>query len=180
MRTSILFVFLVILVLLLSGCSTISPAPTPSPVPTVEPTPTPVPTPSPSPTPTPPTFTVKLIATVDTTGNKPIVRVETNLPDGFELSFDISRFYDGGFYLAQDKNSVQNGTCESVAFSDKGKPLSPGNYTLEITSPAPRYQPKNVIDVIGDKGQAMDGRFAKYSDISEAKMIEYKTTFTIK
>lgn len=176
MKKAAVLLMSLVLTLMLSGCGDVAPSPTPSPSPTAMP----VLTPSPSPSPTPIPINVDFVATIDTSNSTPTVRIQTNLPDGFVLSIRIYRYFDGGYYLAQDGGNVWNGIYESKVFTDKGHPLPAGTYTLEIDSPRPKEQSQAVLDIIGRNGEAMNGATVKYSDIFDGKMIEYQKTFTIK
>jgi hypothetical protein len=83
----------------------------------------------------------KLIFTVtgNATEGRPIVEGVTNLPDGTQLLLTLSRAASG--YNAQDKLSVQNGRFRSGQFSNRGEPLLPGSYSLELVGPVTAVQP---------------------------------------
>lgn len=111
-------------------------------------------------------------------GDKPVVVGSTNLPDGIELMFTITR--KGNRYRAQSKSKIEGGAFRSEQFSEKGAPMNPGVYTLEISMAVAMRQPASVLAVIGDRGSKLQGPLVKTSDLSElGKYVEYKTSFTI-
>src|SRR4051812_17251776 len=73
---------------------------------------------------------------------RPIVEGTTNLPDGTELMVTLSR--KSSSYRAQDKFKVRGGQFRSAQFSNRGSPLMPGVYDLEISSPIAAFQPASV------------------------------------
>lgn len=122
-------------------------------------------------------ITVTMNAKVED-GDKPVVVGTTNLPDGIVLMFTISRKENQ--YIAQSKSKVEAGTFRSDKFSEKGAPLNPGVYTLEISMPVAVRQPASVLPVIGERGSKLQGVLVKTSDIPAlGKYVEYKTSFTI-
>lgn len=111
-------------------------------------------------------------------GDKPVVVGSTNLPDGIELMISITR-KENQFH-AQTKSKIVGGAFRSEQFSDKGTPMSPGVYTLEISMAVAMRQPSSVLPVIGDRGSKLQGPLVKNSGISElGKYVEYKTSFKI-
>lgn len=111
-------------------------------------------------------------------GNKPVVIGNTNLPDGIELMFTITRKENK--YFAQTKSKIEGGSFRTEQFTEKGASLNPGVYTLEISMAVARRQPASVWPVIGDRGSKLSGSLVMTSDISElGKYVEYKTFFTI-
>lgn len=107
---------------------------------------------------------------------KPIVIAKTNLPDGTKLLVTISRKESS--YMGQDKAQVAKGEFRVGPFSQKGAPLNPGTYTLEVTSPLAALQPQSVQVVIGQDGNKLEGPLSKKSEFG-GRVVEYKTTFQI-
>lgn len=102
---------------------------------------------------------------------KPAIIGTTNLPDGIELMITISR--KESQYMAQDKVFVKNGIFRSAEFSQKGSPLNPGKYIVEVMMPSAAVQPPNTWPVIGNEGNKLDGQLVKKSSYG-GKMVELK------
>jgi len=103
-------------------------------------------------------------------GDKPVVVGATNLPDGTELMVTIRRTESG--YTAQDKTRVAKGAFGAGPFSQKGGPLNPGVYTIEVSSPLASLQPPFVRSVIGREGSNLEGPLAKQLKFG-GKVVEY-------
>ena len=125
-----------------------------------------------SPTPSPPSVAslpplqdgVVLKATVqEDPGRRPTVTGETNLPDGTEgiASIQSKTTKEEG----SDKFTVQGGRFEAGPFSDGGKGLAPGNYTLDVTIAIAQVQPPQVKTVIGQNGENLRGPLVDRDDI---------------
>lgn len=82
--------------------------------------------------------------------------IETNLPDGTELSLSLS----GRGYLAQDEAFVKNGCATSNCFSNRGNPLR-GDYTLTVMMPIVSVQSDYVKRFIGPNGEYLQGPYVK-------------------
>lgn len=107
---------------------------------------------------------------------KPVIMAKTNLPDGTKLLVTISRKESS--YMGQDRTQVSNGGFRVGPFSQKGAPLNPGTYTLEVTSPLATLQPQSVQVAIGQDGNKLEGLLAKKSEFG-GRVVEYKTTFQV-
>lgn len=82
--------------------------------------------------------------------------IETNLPDGTELSLSLS----GRGYLGQDEVFVNDGCAVSACFSNQGRPLR-GDYTLTVMMPIATVQSDYVKHFIGYDGEYLQGPYVK-------------------
>jgi hypothetical protein len=115
----------------------------------------------------PVTMTTKIVG-----GPRPIIKGETNLPDGTQLSVLIDKQWlpDGAQRLASGLSAcgtdclplssseniiVKDGRFRDGPFTDKGSDLIPRLYLLDITTSV--SQPQSVVSVIGDRGQNLRG-----------------------
>jgi hypothetical protein len=85
----------------------------------------------------------------------PVVMGDTNLPNGTLLMVTVSR--KAADYSAQDKAVVVNGQFHAGPFSLSGRPLNPGDYIIEVTSPMTVLQPTNVQEALGRDGARLRG-----------------------
>lgn len=120
-------------------------------------------------------LSVSITATVEG-GDKPTIVGKTNLPNGTELMVTLSRKESS--YMAQDKTIVSDGRFRAGPFSQRGAPLNPGVYQIEVSSPLAALQPQSVRAVIGQDGGKLDGPFTKRSQFG-GKVVEYRTTTKI-
>lgn len=120
-------------------------------------------------------LTVTLSAKAEGDG-RPTITGTTNLPDGVDLMISISR--KESQYMAQDKVKVKGGAFRSVEFSQKGNPLNPGKYTVEVTMPVAAVQPPNTWPVIGNEGAKLEGPLVKKNSFG-GKVVEYKMPLVI-
>jgi hypothetical protein len=93
--------------------------------------------------------------------SRPIVIGETNLPDDTSLLITISR--KEASYRASDKVVVRDGRFRTTQFSQKGKELNPGTYSVELVMPVAGGQPASVRAVIGDHGEKLIGPTVKHN-----------------
>jgi hypothetical protein len=107
---------------------------------------------------------------------KPTIHGSTNLPDDTVLMISIDRTANS--YNAQGKVKVKNKKFISSEFSDRGKDLAPGIYSLDITMPISNVQDQSVRDIIGQDGENIKGKYVKKSMFG-GNIIEYKTTIKI-
>ena len=96
---------------------------------------------------------------------RPQVYGRTNLPDGAQLMFTLSR--TDIHYVAQQKMVVKNGKFYTVGISDHDQSLQPGKYNVEIALVASALNPPNVRAVIGDRGELMTGPWVQKGMIDE-------------
>ncbi|NMR21659.1 hypothetical protein [Cellulomonas fimi] len=91
------------------------------------------------------------------------VTAESNLPDGTQLGSSV--FQEGGF-MAQDSQTLRDGTVSFGPFSDKGDPIPSGTYDVSVTMPIARNQPGEVKAVIGDAGENLTGPLVSEESIT--------------
>ncbi|MCZ1268614.1 hypothetical protein [Paenibacillus tundrae] len=99
----------------------------------------------------------------------------TNLPNEMELVLSVTGEDE---YSAQANVQVNNGMIESDWISNNGEGLVPGMYSLRITSQAAMIQPDSVQNVIGKKGENLEGEFI-LSEETLGKMIKYTYAFSV-
>ena len=87
--------------------------------------------------------------------------VFSNIPEDTPIIFTLS----GKKYVAQDKISKSGSTIMSSWFSDKGKPLKEGFYTVELSSPIDRVLPDSVKRIFGERNRNICGRYVKFDPI---------------
>jgi hypothetical protein len=75
--------------------------------------------------------------------------VSTNLPDDMIVMFTLS---EGGQRHGQAKEQILGGTVSAGPFSNKGAPYLPGEYSMSVSTPILRVQPKSVQDAVGQDG----------------------------
>jgi hypothetical protein len=85
----------------------------------------------------------------------------TNLPDDTKLLVSLRR--KEANYFAQANAVVLNGQFRSDRFTAAGKPLPPGNYTLEILMPLAAVQTSSVQQIIGKEGERLTGKLVEHS-----------------
>lgn len=120
---------------------------------------------------------LKITAKSDGTSN-PLITGTTNLPDGAILNVSVERRqtgYDGG-----TKATVSNGTFSAGPFGDSsnGGPLKAGSYSLSVTLIYAGMQPKNVQDIIGERGSKLKGKLIERSELA-GKTASYNTKFSV-
>ena len=118
------------------------------------------------------------VAITATTENasKPTVVGTTNLPDGIELMVTLTRKESN--FMAQDKAKVMQGKFRAGPFSQKGQPLNPGAYLLEVMTPIASVQPPATWPVIGNDGDKLGGPLTK-KDSFGGRIAQFKTTVKI-
>lgn len=104
--------------------------------------------------------------------------ITTNIPDSAELIIGLFGL-DNNEYKGQTKATVENGKVQTEWFSNKGNPLTNGEYELSISMSIPKLQPQAVQDVVGVNGELMDGDYVKKSDTFDAYSISKVTTINI-
>jgi hypothetical protein len=110
-------------------------------------------------------------------GDKPVVVGTTNLPDGVELMVTIRRKESS--YMAQSKTQVKDGAFRAGPFSQRGYALSPGIYSIEISSSLAFFQPPSTWPIIGNDGAKLQGPLVKKSQFGGGKVVEYETSLTV-
>jgi len=117
-----------------------------------------------------PTITVDI-----ETPQRPVVKGETNLPDGTELMVTVSRKESS--YSAQDQVVVVGGKFRTQSFSQKGADLSPGKYSVEVLMPFPAVQSKRVRSVVGERGDKLTGPLVKHERLGS--LVKHVSTFQV-
>lgn len=126
-----------------------------------------------------PPVAMALKVTLTTTiegGDRPVVNGKTNLPDGIELMISIARKQSS--YLGQQKAQVRGGSFRAGPFSQKGQPLNPGVYNIEVMTPLAPVQPPHTWPTIGNNGAKLEGNLVKKSPYG-GRIVEYKTTYKV-
>ena len=90
----------------------------------------------------------------DADKSRPIVRGDTNLPDGTSLLVTVENAASG--FRAQDDAVVGRGSFTAGPFGPSGG-VAPGVYSAQVTMPLPRLQPDDVRLVIGESGENLSG-----------------------
>jgi hypothetical protein len=118
---------------------------------------------------------LKLEARVTGEAGKPKIEGDTNLPDGTELIVTI--FRKESRFSAGDKITVVGGRYDAGPYSDKGEPLKPGKYTLEVTGPLSAVQPAIVKPLLGENYRNFIGPRVVKGPYGTT--LEYRTTFMV-
>lgn len=109
-------------------------------------------------------------------GSKPAVIGTTNLPDDVELMVTLTRKESN--FMAQDKAKVLQNKFRAGPFSQKGQPLNPGTYVLEVMMPIASVQPPATWPVIGNDGDKLEGPLTKKNSFG-GRIAQFRTTITI-
>ena len=88
-------------------------------------------------------------------------KVTSNIPEGTPIIFTLK----GKKYSAQCKTMISNDALISDWFSDKGKPLKDGFYTVELSCPIDRALPDNVKRIFGERNRNIYGKCVKFDPI---------------
>lgn len=105
------------------------------------------------------------------------VVVNTNLPDSTQAS--ITLVNDDINYVGMAGVVVKDGKTElSEMFSNKGRALEKGNYTLSFVAPLSKIQPESVQKIIGESYSNFESEYifeSEYGTIIQLdKKIEIK------
>ncbi|WP_298281148.1 hypothetical protein [Acidocella sp.] len=106
----------------------------------------------------------------------PTISGKTNLPDGTEL--DITLSFDGT-PVGEDSAIVTKGAFKVGPFSDQGRELNSGTYSVEVTSGAAELQPASVQAIIGSDGGSMRGPAVIPNPLEEGRVIDETFQITI-
>lgn len=100
--------------------------------------------------------------------------VSTNLPEDTTLLVTVK----GDNYVGQDKVTILgNGTGYTSEFSSQGQALK-GKYTVTVSMSLPAFQKEAVRQVVGEKGEHMEGQYVKVDDVTSAKYVSGDFEFT--
>jgi hypothetical protein len=105
----------------------------------------------------------------------PVISGQTNLPDGAEMTVMISRRESP--FFASAKAIVSAGSFKTEPFSDEGKELSPGSYSVMIRMNMAGGQPPSVASVTGKYGEKLTGIFVKVGPFGV--YVEEDLSFTV-
>ncbi|HET8700700.1 MAG TPA: hypothetical protein VFL97_03430, partial [Nitrococcus sp.] len=119
----------------------------------------------------PPNLEVKLTRNSD---GAAVVSGSTILPDGMNLLISLHTDING--YYAQDTARVHSGTYESDAFSDRGRPLPAGRYTVSISSPLMYLQPLSVQHTLGASGDGIPKSIRQPSPYGDSYVVDYSVS----
>lgn len=108
-------------------------------------------------------------------GDRPIVRGQTNLPDGTELSISIERS-NGVPWVSADAE-VQKGKFSAGPLDHNGVALGAGTYKMSVIMGAATFQPKAVQEWIGQDGEFLDGPLVTSRYIG--RTVVYETPFAV-
>jgi hypothetical protein len=88
-------------------------------------------------------------------GSHPIIRGQTNMPDGTILTVTLRI---PGQYGGMQNVEVENGRFASTRFSARDElPLPSGKASVEVSSHLPQLQSEEVRAVIGERGENLEG-----------------------
>ena len=105
-------------------------------------------------------FDVSFDVNMDINYQKPIIRARTNLPEGTAFMISVANpINEGGTgYFGNYKAAVSPaGVVEFGPITNQGESLPPGTYHVSIDSGMMGLQPKNVRDILGQKGENLTG-----------------------
>lgn len=80
-------------------------------------------------------------------------QASSNIPEGMPLIFTLQ----GKKYKAQSKQVAGSNSTISEWFSDKGRPIKSGFYTLEISCPIDKVLPENIRKMFGERNRNIFG-----------------------
>lgn len=80
-------------------------------------------------------------------------QASSNIPEGTPLIFTLQ----GKKYKAQSKQVAGSNSTISEWFSDKGRPIKSGFYTLEISCPIDKVLPENIRKMFGERNRNIFG-----------------------
>ncbi len=107
---------------------------------------------------------------------RPAVLGKTNLPDGMSLLVGV-RARQKKFF-GQAHAVVNGGVFRAGPFGSAEAPLAPGPYSVEISSPLPPLQPREVRSIIGANGEQLHGKLVRKS--FGANVVSHKTAVTLR
>ena len=106
---------------------------------------------------------LKIEASVTSELNNGKIRfhVSSNIPEGTPLMFT----FRGKNYMAQCKLAAGNTISTSKWFSDKGKAIKNGFYTIEVSCPIDKVLPENIKKIFGERNRNICGPYVKFEPI---------------
>lgn len=115
------------------------------------------------------------LSTVTETSFRPTFKGTTNLPDGAKLTVLVTRKESA--YRTEASTEVRSGRFAVGPISQRGNDLNPGLYSLEVVLAAASDQPASVLEVIGKRGEKLEGPLVKRN--GDVRTIRYATTFQV-
>lgn len=88
-------------------------------------------------------------------------QASSNIPEGTPLIFTLQ----GKKYKAQSKQVAGSNSTISEWFSDKGRPIKSGFYTLEISCPMDKVLPENIRKMFGERNRNIFGPCVNFDPI---------------
>lgn len=107
----------------------------------------------------------------------PIISIETNLPDGMEISVDLNKV--GGGYGDGFEGVVNHGRITTTKFSQDGGPLPSGQYMIMILSSGAQFEPEPIQKIIGENGKNLIGPDVKDSTVGVGNVIDKRVFFNV-
>lgn len=105
-----------------------------------------------------------------------VVLGTTNLPNGASIMIWIRNKNYGG---AQSTVTVNQGKFISELFSDRGNKLPSGEYEVDISLSAARFQSPEVQNIIGQKGENLSGEFVRLTDLGAGNVVDFSKNLII-
>ena len=102
-----------------------------------------------------------VIKVIVTREGMPWVLGTTNLPDGSILLVSVSR--REAAYSVQRTAVVSNRRFTAGPFSQKGGPIPPGDYDVEVVLGTAKSQPSAVREVVGESNEKITGSLVRES-----------------
>ena len=123
-----------------------------------------------------PSYAMQVDVSTEVQGEfRPTIKGSCNLPDGMTLVVRITRKESA--FQSETAVEVQSSHFEVGPLSQASADLNPGLYNLEIVSVHPTDQPEGVIEVIGRKGEQLQGPLTRRSrGVTSVRLV---TTFQI-
>lgn len=98
--------------------------------------------------------------------------IKSNFPDGLEGIVTLSK----EDFNAQDKFTIKNGEAKTNIFSNKGNPLSPGEYNVSITTPISTVLNNDVLAKVGKDYSNYSSQYLEGEDGSIHFSYNYQVT----
>jgi hypothetical protein len=109
------------------------------------------------------------------TADRPIISGDTNFPDGTKLYVGVTQ---NAFYMSDSPAVVvSNGGFTTIPLQPGGKPLVPGSYTIEISSPSADDQPPDVQALVGPDYRNLTG--SGFGDAGLGRVLKLSWPYTV-
>jgi hypothetical protein len=107
-----------------------------------------------------------------------VVGGDCNLPEGAQL--DVRVFADDAVVAIDYPVPVSAGRFQSRPLLDKGRPFTPGTFQIRIKAEfSGRSQPPQVLRVVGNLGQRLQGPLVQKQEIATGATVTYMEAYTI-